>query len=164
MIETIEYKGHTYPKFQSEGFAAKFAFPYAQQVCKGFGYDCGCNRKEWAFPGSIPVDLTFDNGYNAMHLPEIQVDYIFSSHMLEHVPNWVDVLDYWKTKIKPGGVLFLYLPHPCQEYWLPWNNRKHIHSFCPSFIGDYLMDRGWENIFVSSGDLNGSFMIMAENK
>ena len=34
-MNTISYKNKTYPKFQSEGNAAKFAIPYAQQVCSG---------------------------------------------------------------------------------------------------------------------------------
>ena len=59
MIETIEFKGELYPKFQSEGNAAQFALPFAKQVCKGRGYDIGCNRLEWSFPGSIPIDIAF---------------------------------------------------------------------------------------------------------
>ena len=162
MIETINHNGNLYPKFQSEGFASKFAFPFANEVCKGVGYDVGCNRKEWCLPQSIPVDIMMGNGeYHALQLPDMKVDFIFSSHMLEHVANWVDVLDYWKTKLHPGGVLFLYLPHPSQSYWSPWHNRKHIHSFPPELIKQYLTDRGWKNIFVSGVDLNNSFMVMA---
>lgn len=45
-METIEFNGKIYPKFQSEGFASQFAFPYAKKVCKGVGFDVGCNRIE----------------------------------------------------------------------------------------------------------------------
>ncbi len=163
MIETITYKESTYPKFQSEGFAAKFAFPFAEQVCKGIGYDVGCNRYEWAFPGSILVDPLLTEGkYDAYELPALQVDYIFSSHCLEHLRNWVEALDYWKTKLKKGGVLFLYLPSPTQKYWKPWHNRKHIHSLYPDMIKEYLQDNGWIKIFVSGEDLNNSFYAIAE--
>jgi len=161
MIETIQHNGNSYPKFQAEGFAAKFAIPFAQQVCKGVGYDVGCNRLQWCLPGAIPVDPSMGNDHDAMNLPPLKVDFIFSSHMLEHVANWVDVLDYWKTRLHPGGVLFLYLPDWSQTYWRVWNNRKHIHTFTPDIIKAYLTERGWNNIFVSGVDLNNSFMAMA---
>lgn len=162
MIQTIEHNNVHYPAFQSEGFAAKFAIPFAQQVCKGYGYDVGCNRTEWALPGAEPIDPQICSEFHALNLPPLTVDYIFSSHMLEHVPNWVDVLDYWQTKIRRGGTLFLYLPDYSQSYWRVWSNRKHIHTFNPEMIRQYLKDRGWNKIFVSGVDLNNSFMAMAE--
>lgn len=162
MIEIITFKNRTYPKFQSEGFAAKFAFPFAKEVCKGEGYDIGCNREEWKFPGSIAIDPIIDSKHHATKLPEGEMDYIFSSHCLEHIPNWIETLDYWYNVLRDGGILFLYLPDRSQEYWLPWNNRKHIHSFYPKLIEMYLMDKGYKNVMVSGVDLNNSFMAMAE--
>lgn len=162
MIDTIEFKGRTYPKFQSEGFASQFAIPYAKHVCKGVGYDIGCNRMEWALPGSTPIDLTF--GTDALALPDEKMDYIFSSHCLEHLPHWVDALDHWKSRLKIGGVLFLYLPHESQVYWRPWNNRKHVHMFHQSALTRYFVENGFENIFCSEVDLNNSFMIMGERR
>lgn len=164
MIEIINHAGYSYPKFQSEGNAARFAIPFAQQVIKEgqTGFDIGCNRKEWAYPNSITVDPAIDPTFDAYNLPPLTVDYIFSSHCLEHLPNWVDALDYWKTKLHDGGVLFLYLPDYSQSYWRPWNNRKHIHIFTPQILDNYLIDRGWKHVFVSGVDLNNSFMVMAE--
>jgi len=161
-MELIRFKNKTYPKFQSQGNAAKFAIPYAQMVCKDVGVDIGCNRKEWSFPNSIPIDLQFNDGYSALNLPEIKINYIFSSHCLEHIPNWVEVMDYWYEKLENEGILFLYLPHYSQEYWKPWNNRKHLHIFTPEIINDYMKDKGYKNIFRSEKDLNDSFMIFGE--
>jgi len=160
-MELIEFNGNKYPAFQSKGFAAKFAFPFAQEVCKGVGYDIGCNRMEWAFPGAIMIDPLFTN-YDALNLPLKSVDYIFSSHCLEHLPNWVESLNYWWENLKKSGILFLYLPDYSQEYWRPWNNRKHVHVLNPSIIKDYLVSNGWKNVFVSGVDLNNSFMAIAE--
>ena len=127
MIKTIEFNNKKYPSFQADGFAAQFAFPFAKHICEGIGFDIGCNKEEWSFPGSIPIDLSFDDEYHAMNLPG-SVDYIFSSHCLEHLDSWIDAITYWVNDIlKPGGNLFLYLPHKSQEYWLPWNNKKHKH-------------------------------------
>jgi len=162
MIDLIEYKGKTYPKFQAEGHASKFIIPFAQQVCKGHGYDIGCMKKEWSFPGSYPIDKSFDDEWDALNLPFQFADYIFSSHCLEHIPDWVTVMDYWWNTLKVGGVLFLYLPDYSQEYWKPWNNRKHFNIFTPQIVEDYMKDRGYNNIFKSGVDLNNSFAIMGE--
>lgn len=161
-INVIEYKGKKYPKYQASGFASRFIFPFAKEVCSGIGYDIGCSKKEWSFPGSKPIDIEFDDPWDAYNLPTGEVDYIFSSHCLEHLENWVDALDYWTKTLRIGGVLFLYLPHYDQEYWKPWNNRKHIHIFNPQIIRDYMIDRGYENVFSSKRDLNHSFAIFGE--
>lgn len=165
MIDIITYKNNSYPKFQSEGYASQFAIPYAKHVCKGKGVDVGCNRLEWAFPGSIVVDPVI-NEYDALNFPESanELDYIFSSHCLEHLQDWVSVLDYWKSKLKIGGVLFLYLPDYSQVYWRPWNNRKHLNIFSPTILKDYLEDRDFINIFTSQPDLNNAFMVMAQKQ
>jgi predicted SAM-dependent methyltransferase len=162
MIETINFKNKCYPKFQSTGNAAQFAIPFAKQVCKGIGYDIGCMKKEWAFPDSIPIDLSFNNGYHALNLPEKNIDYIFSSHCLEHITNWVEVMDYWHDTLKKEGILFLYLPDYSQVYWRPWNNKKHVNIFSPFIIKDYMEDKGYQNIYFSQVDLNNSFMIFGE--
>jgi len=164
MIETIEFKNRSYPAFQGKGNAAQFAIPYAKHVCHGQGYDIGCCKKEWMFPGATPIDLDFPDDWHATNLPEGQVDYIFSSHCLEHVTDWIRTLDYWTEHIKPGGTLFLYLPHKDQEYWRPWNNTKHNHMFDPLDIHMYLTDNGYTNIFASQRDLNHAFMVMGEKE
>lgn len=163
MIETIKYNGRKYPHHQIVGNAAQFAIPYAKYYCKGIGYDIGCMKKEWAFPGAIPIDISFDNEYEALNLPN-NVDYIFSSHCLEHIDDWVDVLEYWWEVLKIGGVLFLYLPHYNQEYWRPWNDKKHLNIFTSEIIRDWMIHKGFINIFIGEKDLNDSFMIVGEKK
>lgn len=175
MIEVIEFKGEFYPKFQSSGNAARFILPFAQEVCKGMGLDIGYNKPEWKFPGATGIDdhkLLLDGGeeristfHHALNVPPNRPDgwdYIFSSHCLEHLPNWVDALDHWYDNLIKGGILFLYLPDPSQKYWLPWNNRKHIHMLRPMDVADYLDDKGYQKVFVSGVDLNNSYAVIAE--
>jgi SAM-dependent methyltransferase len=162
MIETVEYKGEIYPAFQAKGFASEFAFPFALKVCEGKGFDIGCNRKEWALPGAIPIDPEIDKAYDALNLPCSGVDFIFSSHCLEHIPNWVQVLDHWRLHLRAGGVMFLYLPDFTQKYWRPWNNRKHVNAFTPEIIKSYFLENGFKKVFCSERDLNNSFMIFGE--
>lgn len=162
MIETVEFNSKEYPSFQANGNAARFVMPFALEVCKGEGVDVGCNRLEWKFPGSYPVDPEI-NQYHATDFPYENLDYVFSSHCLEHVPDWVGTLEYWTDRIKPGGVLFLYLPDYSQEYWRPWNNRKHLHIFTPCIIKDYLTStKRFNKLFVSGVDLYNAFTVIAE--
>ena len=163
-MDLIEFNNKKYPLFQAKGFASKFAFPYALEVCKGKGYDIGCMKKEWSLPGSTPIDLDFDDDFHATNLPHSDIDYIFSSHSLEHIDNWVEVMEYWYNTLKTGGILFLYLPHYSQDYWRPWNNKKHRNIFSPTIIEDIMEHLGYKNIFISERDLNNSFMAMGEKK
>lgn len=163
-IKTIKYKNTLYPEFQTYGFAAQFIIPFAKYVCRGIGYDIGCMKKEWSFPGSIPIDKRFLDEYNAYNLPFKNVDYIFSSHCLEHLPDWIKALDYWTHLLKRKGVLFLYLPHPDQIYWRPWNNRKHKHSLYPETIINYMKENKYKKIFNSERDFNHSYAIMGEKR
>ena len=78
-MQVLDYKGDKYPHFQSIGNASQFAIPYAKHFCDGFGYDIGCMKKEWSYPGSIAIDLDFDDPWDANHLPDDKMDYIFSS-------------------------------------------------------------------------------------
>ena len=157
-MNIVEFKGDNYLQFQTEGNASQFAIPFAKKVCIGKGYDIGFCKEEWKFPGAIGIDESLKNGFDANCLPELEVDYIFSSHCLEHVPHWTNTLEYWINSLKSNGTLFLYLPDFSQKYWRPWHNRKHIHCFTPSIIKAFLEDHCCKNIFVSGIDLNNSFM------
>jgi predicted SAM-dependent methyltransferase len=164
-MNKIEFKGEVYPAFQASGFAARFAFPFAEEFCKGFGIDVGCNRLGWCYPDASPVDPNV-NDWTASDMPFDDLDYIFSSHCLEHLYNWVDALDYWFDRLKSGGVVFLYLPDHSQKYWRSWHNRKHIHNLSPEIVGNYFKDQPemWEDVMVSNVDLNNSFIVIAYKK
>ena len=84
-MNLIKYKNKKYPIFQTEGFAAQYCFPFALKFCNGKGLDIGCSKREWALPNAIPIDIAFEDSYDALSLPDGPFDYIFSSHCLEHV-------------------------------------------------------------------------------
>lgn len=163
-MNKITFKDKDYPDFQAHGNAARWIMPMAQYYCNGRGVDIGCSKQEWAMPGAKMIEPALTPEYHAMNFPQYELDYIFSSHCLEHVKeNWYNVLDYWLTKIRVGGILFLYLPHKSQEYWLPENNRKHIHRFDGGEITSYLRSLG-HDVFCSGVDLNHSFVVVCEKK
>jgi hypothetical protein len=43
------------------------------------------------------------------------------------------------------------------EYWLPQNNRKHLHSWRPEEIEKLLQDLGFVNVIRSERDLAWGF-------
>jgi SAM-dependent methyltransferase len=161
-MELIDYSGISYPAWTASGNAARFIMPFALEVCKGFGVDVGGCKKEWKFPGSVLVDPVVFPHYTATTYPYREVDYVFSSHCLEHISDWVGALMYWIESLKSGGVLFLYLPHPDQEYWRPWNNRKHVNMLTPTILRMFFeVQKSIDRVFISERDLNYSFAVVA---
>ncbi len=156
---TFWYKDSLYPAYIKAGNAAGYVVPFAKHYCKGEGLDIG-GFFDWTFPGATPINIILDDEWDAYNLPDEKYDYIFSSHTLEHLPDYVKALEYWKTRLKDGGVLFLYLPHPDMQYWLPQNNRKHLHCFYPKQMYQLLGDIGFEEVLYSERDLYWSFTVV----
>ena len=44
--------------------------------------------------------------------PENTFQFILSEHVLEHVPNPIQVIKEWLRVLKPEGVVYLFMPHP----------------------------------------------------
>lgn len=151
-----DYKGKTYPSYLKDGNAMRFIEPLAKQFCVGDGLDIGCGR--WPLPDAIGVDQI--HGDDVMNLKFRDVDYVFSSHCLEHLPNPVAAIKHWREVLKPGGVLFLYLPHPDMEYWRPVNCEKHLHTFYPADIAQTLRTIGFFDVLHSERDLAWSFAVV----
>ena len=162
-MEVVEFKDKKYPYFQSIGNASQFAIPFAKHICNGYGYDIGYSKEEWKLPNAIGIDLNdLSNDYHADNLPDNKVDYIYSSHCLEHVDNWVTTFTYWLSKLKSSGILFLYLPDVSQVYWRPWNNKKHKHILTPNIFKEYCVEHNLVH-YISGIDLNNSFMVVIQN-
>jgi len=155
-VELYNYKGGVYPDYLKRGNAARFIEPVAFQFCSGQGLDVGCGR--WPLTGAQGIDIK--NGGDAYRLPVGPWDYIFSSHCLEHLENPVKALEHWKSKLKSGGTLFLYLPHPEMAYWLPQNCAKHLHTWDPISMKHLVEDLGFERVLYSERDLAWSFAVV----
>jgi SAM-dependent methyltransferase len=154
-----EYRGEIFPDYLKGGNACQHIAATALHFCKGKGIDIGANK--WPLPGALPVDI--GSKWSAMELPHEPQDYIFSSHCLEHLSNPVAALEHWKTRLKLGGVLFLYLPHPDMTYWLPQNCRKHLHSWTPEAMAGIVRDLGFVDVIHSERDLAWSFSVVGFN-
>ena len=149
----FSYQDEWFPDYIRHGNAMNFIKPFADFFCKGVGYDIGCNK--WPLPNAIGIDSEF--GDDAMDLPSGDVDFIFSSHCLEHLPDPIAALEHWKDNLVSGGCLFLYLPHPDMVYWRPQWNRKHLHSWLPFQMRQIFKDLGFEPVIGSERDLYWAF-------
>jgi SAM-dependent methyltransferase len=93
------------------------------RYCRGQGLEIGpgthpyCSPKTTKFLEKHPDSL---DGYprpdivaDATNIPvaDGEFDYVFSSHVLEHMPDTIRALTEWVRVLKPGGNLFLLLPH-----------------------------------------------------
>lgn len=161
----FEYKGNIYPDYLKDGGASRFISATAKHFCKGNGIDVGCGA--WPLDGAQGYDLNLlaHDTSKWSEACDIKVadnsqDYVFSSHCLEHLENPIKALKHWISKIKEGGVLFLYLPHPDMEYWLPQNCSKHLHSWMPNQMAKILNDLGMVGVLYSERDLIWSFSVV----
>lgn len=162
------YKNEFYPDYLFVGGACCAIFNTAKKYCKGKGVDIGAGF--WPFPGSVPVDTIRGKGLTTTldDIEKSSLDYIFSSHCLEHIENWQDALANWVAKLKKGGIIFLYLPHPDCKIW----NKDSIfvgdeHKWIPTFE---LIEKELKNLkleivdFDKGPDAMQSFFICGKNK
>lgn len=159
----IESEGRLFPALLTRGNMMQYVEPIARQFCVGDGLDIGCG--EHPFPGALPIDR--NRGGDAMALPDGQFAFVFSSHALEHVPNPVAAIEHWKTRLRPGGVLFLYLPcgGPAGfPEWRPARNKEHLHTFYPADVAQMLRDLGFVDVIHSGIDLAGGFSVVGWNE
>ncbi len=121
------YRGELYPDHLNHGDACSFIRERALLYCSGRGIDVGAGA--WPLPGAIPVrEEPHQNAYALDAFPDGSLDFVFSSHCLEHLARWRDALKLWIRKLKPGGRLFLYLPHESMKLWRrggPWVGPGH---------------------------------------
>lgn len=154
--QLFEYRATLYPDYIRRGNAMQHIAATAAHFCKGKGLDVGAGK--WPLAGAQPVDAS--GFHNATFLPGEEWDYIFSSHCLEHLDNPISALEHWATKLRAGGVLFLYLPHPDMIYWRPQTCRKHRHIWFPRQVVDMLLELGFIDIISGERDLAWSFAVV----
>jgi len=113
------YQNQFYPDYLTVGGASHAIKKEALKFCIGEGIDIGAGY--WPLPGAIPVDTFRGTGLTKklIDFKKESLDFVFSSHCLEHIENWQEALFEWASKLKPSGIIFLYLPHPDCAIWHP---------------------------------------------
>ena len=158
----FEYKGILYPEYLKEGNAQSYISHIVKRFCNGIGLDIG-GFGSWCLDNAFPINITIKDKFDAYNLPNKKYDFIFSSHTLEHLIDPIEALEVWKRHLRDKGVLFLYLPHPDNEYWKPQWDRKHLHIWYPYEVVDILKSLGFNNIINSERDMYWSFSVVGYN-
>ena len=79
---------------------------------------------------ALPVDIVA-NG-DSIPLPDGSQDFIVSSHVFEHFPNPIKALLEWDRLLKPGGVIFMIVPHQERTF-----DRDNYRTPLQHLIEDY---------------------------
>lgn len=128
-----------------QGHEARKIRHLATHYIRGVGLDIGCGTEkirataigidsgvQW---GQAVADISMD-GSDLSRFADSTMDYVFSSHFLEHTVNPLKALHEWWRVIRPGGCLVLYLPHA--DYYPRCGtmgaNPDHKHDFVPKDI------------------------------
>jgi Methyltransferase domain len=159
-----EYNGRFYGDYLTVGGAIFFILGKAKTYCSGRGLDIGAGL--WPFPGAIPIDTSYGpDSAKLSDIPNSSCDYVFSSHTLEHIENWDQALSEWISKIRDGGTLFLYLPHP--DCWLwrkenPFMAKYHAWVPTPPIVKEAVVRHGCHIIDHDDGpDVMYGFYVAA---
>lgn len=127
---------------------------------RGVGLDLGCGPYK-GFPHFIGVDNRRDKELfgidfkpdveaNVHHLTmfaDESMDFMYSSHTLEHLDKPLPALQEWFKKLKMGGYLVLYLPHKkfYPNMGTEFANPDHKHDFMPQEIVNVMKQVGsWD--------------------
>lgn len=79
----------------------------------GLGYDVGYAGEAGKFLPVVSSAWGLDlktPGYDGLRIPTKDIDYIFASHMLEHVDNPKAYIKEWFDSVKVGGHVFIVVP------------------------------------------------------
>ena len=110
---------------------------FYSRFMQGRGLDIGFKSKP-VVENATGVELNYP-GYDGVILPfpDASQDFVYSSHMLEHVPqeNFVRVIQEWHRVTKIGGHIIIIVPHQ-YLYEKRWNlpskfNRDHKVFYTP---------------------------------
>lgn len=141
----------------SQGYESAKIASIAVPYLRGRGLDIGCGTsKVWPHAlgldnghhfGKGAADVVIKDARDVGIFADDSLDFVFSSHLLEHIVDFRGALKSWWAKIKINGHLVLYLPH---KNFYPnighdGANPDHKHDFLPDNIIEAMKDIGsWE--------------------
>lgn len=139
------------------GDGLRWIYRLAKVYLHGQGLDVGAaffKNQYGGWPGAVPVDLSIPGSGSATKLIQADAsqDYVFSSHCWEHVADpEAAAREAWRV-LKPGGLLFLYLPFPGHPPWDPALNPdcrgEHKWQPDPSSVSRLLLLNRFELVYV----------------
>lgn len=80
------------------------------------------------------IDILLNNSLDDVE--DDSLDYIFTSHCLEHIPKVEPIVETMFKKLKAGGKLIVLVPSFKKEVWRSYYAPDHLHTF--QLVGDDL--------------------------
>lgn len=122
------------------------------------GVDNGHHAQEfgWNFKPDVHVDSCEDLSIFAGN----SMDFVFSSHLLEHIEDYKAALKEWFRVVKQKGYLILYLPHRdlYPKIGTSGANPDHKHDFCEDDIIDVMREVGsWDLVECEKRDQGNEY-------
>ena len=103
---------------------------YFEKYIKGKGADMGCGDDP-VLPDSIRYDIQYGkDAQNPIDIEKESLDYVFSSHCLEHLPEPILAFQRWWDLVRPGGHMVISVPD-----WFLYEQQK--------FPSDFNHDHKW---------------------
>lgn len=130
-----------YPNYLKVGSAVNGIQYLAQKHCVGRGYDIGCSK--WPISGAVPIEDNIDENAYKLLSEDGEMDFVFCSHLLEHLESPKLALAEWGRVLKRDGILLLYLPHPACSMWSPEALAEHIWMPDPLSVSSLLKTAGF---------------------
>ncbi len=121
-------------KETSKCYDMRLSKGYFDKYLKGNGIDIGGGDDPLVIPNGTVFCYDKEQG-NAQTLSNIEddiYDFVYSSHCLEHMSDLCMALDNWIRICKPGGYIYIVLPHEVyyeKKSWPSLWNADHKWSF-----------------------------------
>ncbi|MEZ6071953.1 MAG: class I SAM-dependent methyltransferase [Pirellulales bacterium] len=152
------------PKY---GFEAAYFLPYIKSTDHVLDFGCGNGGimrhlvKQAAEVAGVEVNdasrrLAEEGGFCVYSrlgdIPEdVKFDVIVSNHVLEHVPNVLDIVRELRTHLKPNGLLVVKLPIDdaqarYQRGWAKDDIDRHLFTWTPRLFANLLYETGYDVI------------------
>ena len=156
------------PSVKILDFGCSWGYSSYQIKKAGFdvtGYEISSPRGKFA-QKNLDVDVIF----NEKDLPDKAFDLVFSSHVIEHVPNPAFMIDLIKRVLKPGGIFLGVTPNGSEEcmknnyhYWMSAWGRKHPFFITDTWVKKTLTGLPWF-IFGENENLTGNIQMFLQDK
>lgn len=108
-------------------------------------------------PGRLSVADKIGDVSGPLPIDPSSCDTIIARHILEHIPNTVEVLRHWREALKHGGRLIIAVPNQNIRNSIPLNY-QHVHGFTPQSLKDLMESLGWKTIDLLDPKNNVSFV------
>jgi SAM-dependent methyltransferase len=150
------------PKY---GFEAEYFLPHIKTTDSVLDFGCGNGgimrhiTKKAAEVSGVEVNdssrkLATDGGFTVYPrldaIPQdVKFDVIISNHVLEHVPNVLEIVGELRTHLKPGGILAVKLPIDdaqarYQQGWSKDDIDRHLFTWTPRLFANLLYENGYD--------------------